>query len=406
MATGIPGHENVPLRHSRIPFGILQSTTPLLSSECMVSRETTASRPTFSTVGQTITSLCSYKETPDVGPVLSGIVTGNPGHGNVPSGPSGISLAVPQSTIPFAASKPNISQETTALKPAFSTAGMTTISHETPGTKPVHLVPSSCPTHMEQTALYPQLKPSTASAAPITSCTQELQVSWRPSHHPPQSRNSVPSGTNAAPPSISTLISTRGPNFQPSFTQVQPTYIASTALMQSRISMSPTKQTNAVIRSEFESSSVASCANDVGYAPTGRTPSGPFIASRGLFVSPPPIAAPIRAYSGNQIPQPEYVPLIKPAQGIIQDFGSLSLGSTPGSADLGLDFKTVPRPLMEDVKEHTSNEMFPMNCNSRYLRLTTYAMPNSQSLLSRWHLPLGAVICPLAEDPDGVSAKC
>jgi protein transport protein SEC24 len=28
-------------------------------------------------------------------------------------------------------------------------------------------------------------------------------------------------------------------------------------------------------------------------------------------------------------------------------------------------------------------------------------MPNSQSLVSRWHLPLGAVVCPLAEAPDG-----
>ncbi|KAI9071392.1 hypothetical protein K1719_046636 [Acacia pycnantha] len=42
-----------------------------------------------------------------------------------------------------------------------------------------------------------------------------------------------------------------------------------------------------------------------------------------------------------------------------------------------------------------------MNCNPRYLRLTTSAIPSSQSLASRWHLPLGAVVCPLAEAPDG-----
>ncbi|MBA0833154.1 hypothetical protein Goarm_017490 [Gossypium armourianum] len=45
--------------------------------------------------------------------------------------------------------------------------------------------------------------------------------------------------------------------------------------------------------------------------------------------------------------------------------------------------------------------MYPMNCNPRYLRLTTSGIPSSQSLASRWHLTLGAVVCPLAEDPEG-----
>ncbi|XP_039014047.1 protein transport protein Sec24-like At3g07100 [Hibiscus syriacus] len=45
--------------------------------------------------------------------------------------------------------------------------------------------------------------------------------------------------------------------------------------------------------------------------------------------------------------------------------------------------------------------MYPMNCDPRYLLLTTTAIPNSQSLVSRWHLPLGAVVCPFAKAPEG-----
>ncbi|KAI3693498.1 hypothetical protein L1987_76441 [Smallanthus sonchifolius] len=87
--------------------------------------------------------------------------------------------------------------------------------------------------------------------------------------------------------------------------------------------------------------------------------------------------------------------------GLVEDFSSLSIGSVPGSFDAGLDTKVLPRPLDGDVEPSSFAQMYPMNCNSRYLRLTTSAIPNSQSLVSRWHLPLGAVVCPLAEAPEG-----
>lgn len=90
-------------------------------------------------------------------------------------------------------------------------------------------------------------------------------------------------------------------------------------------------------------------------------------------------------------------------QGLVEDFNSLSVGSVPGSMDPGLDPKNLPRPLEGDVEPHAFAESYPMNCDSRYLRLTTSAIPSSQSLASRWHLPLGAVVCPLAEAPKGVS---
>lgn len=87
------------------------------------------------------------------------------------------------------------------------------------------------------------------------------------------------------------------------------------------------------------------------------------------------------------------------AQGLIEDFQSLSMVPLPGSVESSVDPGTLPRPWkgLEDVKSTGS-----LNCHPRYLRLTTNAMPNAHSLVSRWHLPLGAVSHPLAEAPPGV----
>ncbi|XXG44729.1 hypothetical protein AAC387_Pa02g0003 [Persea americana] len=88
-------------------------------------------------------------------------------------------------------------------------------------------------------------------------------------------------------------------------------------------------------------------------------------------------------------------------QGLVEEFNSLSIGSVPGSVDSGIDSKVLPRPLDGDVDPSFFVEMYPLICHPRYLRLTTCSLPNSQSLLSRWHLPLGVVVHPLAEAPDG-----
>ncbi|MCL7031933.1 hypothetical protein MKW94_000124 [Papaver nudicaule] len=86
---------------------------------------------------------------------------------------------------------------------------------------------------------------------------------------------------------------------------------------------------------------------------------------------------------------------------LAEEFRSLSVGSAPGLMDPGIDPRSLPRPLNGDAEPTSLVEMYPMNCAPRYLRLTTSAMPNSQSLLARWHLPLGAVVHPLAEAPKG-----
>ncbi|THU44354.1 hypothetical protein C4D60_Mb02t06530 [Musa balbisiana] len=87
-------------------------------------------------------------------------------------------------------------------------------------------------------------------------------------------------------------------------------------------------------------------------------------------------------------------------QGLVEEFESLTVGSVPGALDPGIDTKLLPRPLNGDEESATILEMYPLNCHPRILRLTTHAIPNSQSLLSRWHLPLGAVVHPLAEAPN------
>ncbi|KAF5727595.1 protein transport protein Sec-like [Tripterygium wilfordii] len=123
----------------------------------------------------------------------------------------------------------------------------------------------------------------------------------------------------------------------------------------------------------------------------------PFAARQGGYMPPPPVGAPT-----GHMQHPGTLPPVGSTQGLTEDFSSLSLsGSVPGTLDPGLDPKALPRPLEGDVEPHAFSEMFPGNCNSRYLRLTTNAMPNSQSLVSRWQLPLGAVVCPLAEAPEG-----
>ncbi|KAF8396200.1 hypothetical protein HHK36_017813 [Tetracentron sinense] len=138
-----------------------------------------------------------------------------------------------------------------------------------------------------------------------------------------------------------------------------------------------------------------------GYLPASPAQSPPFLAHQGGYVPPPPLAAPVGLNSMEQMHHPSTGPPIGALQGLVEEFSSLSLGSVPGSIVPGIDSKALPRPLEGDVGPNSFVKMFPLNCDPRNLRLTTSAIPNSQSLLSRWHLPLGAVVHPLAEAPDG-----
>ncbi|KAH0855604.1 hypothetical protein HID58_004049, partial [Brassica napus] len=135
-----------------------------------------------------------------------------------------------------------------------------------------------------------------------------------------------------------------------------------------------------------------------GY-PSNQAP--PMSLSQGPRPTYPPQTGGFGQHPGQQNLHPSYAPPTSNVQGLAEDFNSLSLSNIPGSLEPGLDPSSFPRPLDGDVEPNSFAEMYPMNCHSRYLRLTTSAIPSSQSLASRWHLPLGAVVCPLAEAPEG-----
>ncbi|GJN38390.1 hypothetical protein PR202_gb27426 [Eleusine coracana subsp. coracana] len=144
-----------------------------------------------------------------------------------------------------------------------------------------------------------------------------------------------------------------------------------------------------------------------GYYP-GAVPANPqFPMSRTGFQQPvqtmPPPTMGMPATFGNQAAYPTAGPPVGGTlQSLVEDFQSLSLSSVPGSLDPGVDVKGLPRPLDGDEEPAKVLESYPLNCHPRYFRLTTHAIPASQSLFTRWHLPLGAVVHPLAESPDGV----
>ncbi|XP_043691777.1 protein transport protein Sec24-like At3g07100 [Telopea speciosissima] len=164
--------------------------------------------------------------------------------------------------------------------------------------------------------------------------------------------------------------------------------------------------------SSLESSFPASRANlqpslhgysNVQANPASQVPSPrpPFFAQPGAYIPPPPVTAPMGLNLREQMQHPGAVLPVGPIQGLVEEFQSLSFGSAPGASDPALNFKAFPRPLDGDVEPESFVKMYPLNCHPRYIRLTTSGIPNSQSLFSRWHLPLGAVVHPLAEAPDG-----
>ncbi|CAL9079241.1 unnamed protein product [Musa textilis] len=126
----------------------------------------------------------------------------------------------------------------------------------------------------------------------------------------------------------------------------------------------------------------------------------PYHSHRSLVPAPPPIGGPLGFGSREQLQHPMAGPPMGGLQGLVEEFESLTVGSVPGALDPGIDTKLLPRPLSGDEESAKILEMYPPNCHPRILQLTTHAIPNSQSLLSRWHLPLGAVVHPLAEAPE------
>ncbi|XP_071722992.1 protein transport protein SEC24 A-like [Rutidosis leptorrhynchoides] len=223
--------------------------------------------------------------------------------------------------------------------------------------------------------------------SPPSSYRPQTQVSSLPMGTPPQSVNFVqPAG------------SVPRPNFQLPFAHADSSYPGPRANMQPPLPGYVTNQPNPMTQAPTMASSFLSQPG--GFSPAPPTSSPPFPAQPGSLY-PPSSAAPMGAYSRDQMQYPGSAPPLAGIQGLAEEFSSLSLSSLPGSIEPGLDLKALPRPLDGDVEPKSFAEMYPLNCSPRFLRLTTSAIPNSQSLASRWHLPLGAVVCPLAEATDG-----
>ncbi|KAM7274132.1 hypothetical protein ACFE04_028796 [Oxalis oulophora] len=223
---------------------------------------------------------------------------------------------------------------------------------------------------------------------PPGSFRPQTQASPFPMGNPPQSVNlGQPAGNF------------QRPSFQPPFAPPDSSYPGARANMQPPLPGYVT-QPNPMTQAPTMQPSFLS--QQGGFAPTPQTSSTAFPAQPGNLYPPPPPGAQMGVYSRDQMQYPGSAPPLGGIQGLTEEFSSLSLSSSvPGSIEPGLDLKALPRPLDGDVEPKSFTEMYPLNCSPRFLRLTTSAIPNSQSLASRWHLPLGAVVCPLAEAPDG-----
>ncbi|KAL9365414.1 hypothetical protein Peur_043287 [Populus x canadensis] len=357
--------------------------------------------------------------------------TENPGRPNFPLTGSPFAAA-PPTTTPFSASGPVVGSEASGFRPPAqppqnampSVSSGPVVGPQASGYRPNNLPArfNDPPVISPPTAYVPPIGgppfqryptpqfPSAHQAPPprappIGQPPFQLpagQVPSPASFHPQPQVHAVPMGSPPSrvnDPQLPSDSSSFGPraNFQPPFSSMDSSYSASRANLQPPLP-GYVKQANAVSQAPpmapFQ-------AQQGSYAAPTPTPPPTFHPQQGGFAQPPPIAAPFGLHSRDQIQHPGSAPPIGGIQGLAEDFGSLSIGSIPGTIDSGLDPKALPRPLDGDVEPNSLGEAYSMNCNPRYLRLTTSAIPSSQSLLSRWHCPLGAVVCPLAEAPDG-----
>ncbi|CAA0832143.1 Protein transport protein Sec24-like [Striga hermonthica] len=351
--------------------------------------------------------------------------TESPNRPSYPARPAGTPFAAPQSTkaVPFSASGPVTGQAASPFRPtppmssqfpAPSFSGGPLVGSEanafrpplTPGfqrfpTPPVMSTGQVPPPPRPSSTSQPIGSPS-ARAPPVPVCfPSQLQPPPVPIGTPPQSMKIGQPNMNVPLPADQHSPLTR-PNAQlpqSSSRPVGPSYAAATT---------GTFQPAFPGYAKTQPDSVAQAppmrpgnfpVQQGGFAPPA--PPTPFQGQQRGYVPGPPIAAPSGLYSGNQIHQHGLGPPSTTPQALAEDFSSLSLGSVPGSFDAGHDTGAFPRPLDGDVEPKSFAELYPMNCRSRVLRLTTSAIPNSQSLASRWHLPLGAVVCPLAEASTG-----
>ncbi|KAL0390969.1 UNVERIFIED_CONTAM: protein transport protein Sec24-like [Sesamum calycinum] len=207
----------------------------------------------------------------------------------------------------------------------------------------------------------PPTRPAAGTvASPPISLLSQPQPPSIPMGSPPPSMKSGLINGNIPPPAHQPLSSSR-PNVQPS-SPVRPSYVTAPGTSQATFPGYVNTQPNTV--AQAPSLQPASFTLQQGVYAPGAPPT-PFLAQQ-RSANPPSLYF-----------------------------------RKPNAASCRIDTAALPRPLDGDVEPSSLAEMYPMNCSSRSLRLTTSGIPNSMSLASRWHLPLGAIVCPLAEPPTG-----
>jgi len=122
------------------------------------------------------------------------------------------------------------------------------------------------------------------------------------------------------------------------------------------------------------------------------------------LTGPPPGMMPPGAYHGAPgMPPGKFDPY--GMQNVAEHFESLTIGAPgPGQAE-GVDLLALPRPTGEQLGIAMSAQPVPDpgNCSPDNMRLTVAGIPNSTSLRSRWPLPIGLVVHPMADEAYGRS---
>lgn len=350
MGTENPGRPSFPARPASSPFAASsqsQTVAPFSSAGPVAGSQPPSFRPTPPALPRTATPFSLSG--PAVRPGAPSFRPAAPGGFNdpsVPPPPPPPASNIPPPGVPFQ---------------RFQAPQFSTTAQAPPPRAPPMGQPSFQP-YASQAPSFPASPPS----------QPQPQTPFVPMGSPPPSATPAPFGSNGPPPV-----------FQPSF----PGY--------PRKQPGPEMQAPPSMHSSLP-------ANQGNYGPVPPAASSPFLPHQGGYVPSPPMAAPLGVHP---MQQPGSGPPIGSIQGLAEDFSSLTMQTRPGTMDPLFDAKELPRPLDGDVEPKNLADMYPMNCNPRFLRLSTTAVPSSQSLASRWHLPLGAVVCPLAEPPDGVCAS-
>ncbi|KAG8502820.1 hypothetical protein CXB51_000464 [Gossypium anomalum] len=337
--------------------------------------------------------------------------TENPGHPNFPMRPSSTLFAsAPPTMRPFSSSSPVVGSEASNFRSTPPVAPLTIMPSSSAGpslpprfgdpsvpSPSISSVPPSRGPHQRfPTPPFPSTSQTPPTHAPPIGQPpfQPPTILPAPMRSLPQTAKFPPSSGNVPQPSSDSSFLGHRPNFQQPFPRPDSSYTATNSNFQPHFGRYPSKQPAGSQASPFPS-------QQGSHMPPPPASSSSFPSQQGSYGPSSPVVAPLGYQLRDQMQHPGSAPPIGGTQSLAKDFSSFSLASTPGSIEPGLDYRTLPRPLDGDVEPSSFLEMYPMNCNPRYLRLTTSAIPNSQSLASRWHLPLGAVVCPLAEASEG-----